>query len=362
MEFVDEVVIFVRSGRGGDGAVSFRRERNLPFGGPDGGDGGRGGSVRLHATENADTLLPLARTQQYIARSGEPGSGHARHGASAEDLRISVPVGTVVHELARGEAGTLSERPPVVDPSRAARLSVLVDLDAPEAEATVAAGGAGGQGNRHFATAENQAPRESTPGGEGEEAWLHLELKLIADVGLLGFPNAGKSTLLSRLSAARPRIAGYPFTTLQPHLGIVSDGYGHELVLADIPGLIEGAADGAGLGMQFLRHVERCRILLHLVDLSPVDGTYPWEHVRAIERELARWSPALAERPQLLVGNKMDLTGAAEALELMQDELARPAIGISAVTGEGLPGLRQQLFQLIRQHPRSGSASESGHR
>ncbi len=337
MEFVDETTVTVRSGKGGNGAVAFRRERNLPLGGPTGGDGGNGGSVTFVADENADTLLPLARTQLYAASSGEPGKGNNRHGASAADIVVKVPVGTVFYE-----AGDL-----------------VRDLDRHGLAWTPVKGGKGGKGNSSFATATNRSPREFTYGEEGSERRLRLELKLIADVGLLGLPNAGKSTLLSRLSAARPKIADYPFTTLQPQLGIVSDGYGHELVMADIPGIIEGAAEGAGMGLKFLRHVERCHFLLHLVELLPLDGTKPADNFRVINAELRRHSPELARRPQLVVANKLDLTGSEAALAEFRAELAAdlaagpagaddqaPVLAISAATGKGLPAMVREMFAL----------------
>ena len=332
MEFVDETRIRVRSGRGGDGCVAFRRERNVPLGGPSGGDGGDGGSILLRASRDVDTLLPLARTQSYAARDGESGHGAFRHGANARDIVIPVPVGTRVRDEA--------DQP-------------LADLDVDGRELILVRGGLGGRGNAGFKSAIRQSPRDFTYGGDGLARTFRLELRLIADIGLLGFPNAGKSTLLSRLSAARPRIAGYPFTTLQPQLGIVSDGYGaHEFVLADIPGIIEGAAEGAGMGLAFLRHVERCRCLLHMVDLCPFDGSYPWDNVRIIERELERHSPVLASRPRLLAGNKTDLPGAAESLELLSAEIGEPVLGISAITGSGLEMLRRALFRRLAECPR----------
>ncbi len=327
MEFVDETIVTVRSGRGGNGAVAFRRERNVPLGGPTGGDGGNGGSVLFVANENADTLLPLARTQTYIASAGEPGKGNNRHGATADDVIVSVPVGTVFFE--EGE--------------------LVADLDQHGATWLAVRGGKGGKGNSNFATATNRSPREFTYGEDGAERRLRLELKLIADVGLLGLPNAGKSTLLSRLSAAKPKIADYPFTTLQPQLGIVSDGHGHELVMADIPGIIEGAADGAGMGLKFLRHVERCHFLLHVVDLQPLDGSAPADNYATINQELAAHSPALAAKPQLVVGNKMDLTGSDEALELFAQTIDKPVMGISAAVGTGLKEMVIAMFKLREQ-------------
>ncbi|MDR0867454.1 MAG: GTPase ObgE [Planctomycetota bacterium] len=323
MKFVDSTTVTVTSGKGGDGLASFRHERNIPLGGPDGGDGGRGGSVILRASENVDTLLALARTGKYKAADGEAGRAVCRHGANAADLTIEVPVGTLIAD--GGE--------------------ILADLTAHGQEAIVARGGDGGFGNRRYAAALNQAPDEFTYGGESETRKLHLELKLIADVGLIGFPNAGKSTLLGRLSAARPKIADYPFTTMQPQLGIVENGAGRELILADIPGLIEGAAAGRGLGHEFLRHVERCRVLIHLVNLYPLDGTYPWDNFHAINRELAAFSEKLARTPQIVAGNKMDLTGADDALELLRAEIGLPVLGISAATGAGLKELKREMFK-----------------
>lgn len=327
MKFVDSTSITVISGRGGDGLVAFRRERNIPLGGPDGGDGGNGGSVILRASEDVDTLLALARTGKYKAAHGASGQSCCRHGANAENVVVEVPLGTEVY----------------------CEEELIADLVENGQEFVAARGGKGGLGNRHFASAENQAPTEFTYGEPNENRRLYLELKLIADVGLIGFPNAGKSTLLGRMSTARPKIADYPFTTMQPQLGIVESGYGRELVMADIPGLIEGAAEGRGMGHEFLRHVERCRLLIHLVNLCPLDGTYPWDNYRAINRELQAFSEKLANTPQVLVGNKMDLTGSEDALELLAEELNMPVIGISAVTGAGVDKLRKELFRLLQE-------------
>ncbi|MDR3211318.1 MAG: GTPase ObgE [Planctomycetota bacterium] len=322
MEFVDEAKIIVRSGKGGNGTVAFRHERNVPLGGPTGGDGGAGGSVSFRADLNRDTLLPLARTRCFFARDGQPGGGNNRSGATADDILVPVPVGTVFF------AGD----------------NLLADLDQPGEEWLAAPGGRGGRGNAHFASPTNRTPHEYTRGEEGQELDLRLELKLIADVGLLGLPNAGKSTLLSRLSAARPKIADYPFTTLKPQLGIVPDGYGHELVMADIPGIIAGAAEGAGMGMRFLRHVERCHFLLHLLDISPLDGSNPLDNLATINQELLQHSPALAEKPQLVVVNKMDLPDSEAALAILHQQVATPVIAISAVTGQGIKEMLVALF------------------
>ncbi|MDR2390776.1 MAG: GTPase ObgE [Planctomycetota bacterium] len=338
MEFVDETRVMVRSGKGGDGAVAFRRERNLPLGGPTGGDGGNGGSVVFVADRNADTLLPIARTQQYAAGSGEPGKGNRRHGASAPDVLVAVPVGTVFHE---------GETP-------------VADLDRDGARWVAAEGGRGGRGNASFASAVNRSPREFTYGGEGRERRFRLELKLIADAGLLGLPNAGKSTLLSRLSAARPKIAEYPFTTLHPQLGIVPNGFGRELVLADIPGIIAGAAEGAGMGLQFLRHVERCGFLLHLVELLPPDGSDPSVNHAIVNRELAAHSPALAAKPQILVANKTDLTGAEDAIAKFSAAAGKPILGISAATGAGLRELVSAMFAFRLEARNGGEGKGAG--
>ncbi len=329
MKFIDETEILVRSGRGGDGIVSFRREKNVPFGGPDGGNGGSGGSVYLVASGNVDTLLPLSKGQKYIARNGEPGQGKNRNGKSADDVIIPVPIGTEV--WCDGE--------------------VVADLIEEGQQWLAVTGGRGGRGNRSYVGAENQAPREFTYGEENHSKRLQLELKLIADVGLAGFPNAGKSTLLSRLSAARPKIADYPFTTMQPQLGIISSGFGHELVMADIPGLIEGASEGAGMGHEFLKHIERCRFVLHMVNLCPIDGTYPIDNFHAINYELKNFSDKLGNKPQLVVGNKLDLTAAEDSLEWLRDETGCEVIGISAITGEGLEELRRALFKMLEEYP-----------
>ncbi|MHC4883517.1 MAG: GTPase ObgE [Planctomycetota bacterium] len=325
--FVDEVSIYIKAGKGGDGCVSFRREKYVPRGGPDGGNGGRGGSVLLIADRNVGSLLDLRKKQKYIARNGQPGQGHNRFGAAGEDLEIRVPIGTVVRNADSGE--------------------VMTDLTSDEQEVTLAAGGRGGRGNKTFATAINQTPREFTYGTPGEEYNLDLELKLIADIGLVGLPNAGKSTILSRLSEAEPKIANYPFTTLEPQLGLVKGRGFRSLVMADIPGLIAGAHDGAGLGIEFLRHIERTSILAHVVDLVPFDGTDPLENYRVIEGELSAFSEELARRPRVIIGNKMDLPDAEVAVEMLRSEIGCPVIPISAVSGQGLDGLLDALFQAL---------------
>lgn len=292
MKFVDEAIIRVKAGDGGNGCVGFRREKFIPFGGPDGGDGGAGGSVWLVGDEGLNTLVDFRHQRSFRAERGQNGMGSQMYGKGGEDCDIRVPIGTVVVNIATDE--------------------VIGDLTAHGQRLKVAQGGKGGLGNMHFKSSTNRAPRQSTPGTPGEERELKLELKLLADVGLLGFPNAGKSTFIRAVSAATPRVADYPFTTLHPHLGVVSLGAGQSFVVADIPGLIEGAAEGAGLGMQFLRHVARTRLLLHMVEIAPVDGSDPVDQVRAIEGELERFDPALLERPRWLVINKVDLLPADE--------------------------------------------------
>ncbi len=288
MQFVDEATIRVHAGNGGNGCVSFRREKFIPFGGPDGGDGAAGGSVWLVADEGLNTLVDFRHQRTYRAERGENGMGRQMAGKSGADTFIRVPVGTVVSNVDTDEQ--------------------IGDLAEHGQQLLVAQGGRGGQGNIHFKSSTNRAPRKATQGSPGEERELRLELKVLADVGMLGFPNAGKSTFIRAVSAATPKVADYPFTTLQPHLGVVRIETDKSFVIADIPGLIEGAAEGAGLGIQFLKHVARTRLLLHMVDIAPLDGeTDPVEQVRTIERELARFDPQLLERERWLVFNKLDL-------------------------------------------------------
>ncbi|MCW2001856.1 GTPase ObgE [Xanthomonas campestris] len=297
MKLVDEAEILVTAGNGGNGCVGFRREKFIPLGGPDGGDGGNGGSVWIVADENVNTLVDFRHERAFKAQRGENGMGRQAYGKGGEDRVIVVPVGTVVMNVQTDE--------------------VIGDMTQHGDRLLVAKGGKGGLGNMHFKSSVNRAPRQSTTGEEGEERLLKLELKLLADVGLLGFPNAGKSTLIRAVSAATPKVADYPFTTLYPNLGVVSVEAYRSFVIADVPGLIEGAADGAGLGTQFLRHLQRTRLLLHLVDISPmdggVDGVSPVDQVRTIERELERHDPALLEKPRWLVLNKADLMFPEEA-------------------------------------------------
>ncbi len=287
MKFVDEAIIKVQAGDGGDGCASFRREKFIPFGGPSGGDGGDGGSVWLIADEGLNTLVDFRHRRSFKARRGENGMGSDMYGRGGEDTTIRVPVGTTVINQDTGE--------------------VIGDLTVHGQRLLVARGGKGGLGNLHFKSSTNRAPRRFTHGAKGEARELKLELKVLADVGLLGFPNAGKSTFIRAVSAATPRVADYPFTTLQPHLGVVRIGPEQSFVIADVPGLIEGAAEGAGLGIQFLKHLSRTRLLLHLVEVEPADGADPVEQVRIIENELRRHDPGLLERPRWLVINKIDL-------------------------------------------------------
>src|SRR5690554_4213582 len=293
MKLVDEAEITVTAGKGGNGCVGFRREKFIPKGGPDGGDGGDGGSVWLQADENLNTLVDFRHQRRFQAQRGEGGMGQQKYGKGGDDLVITVPVGTVVTNVDTDE--------------------VIGDMTEHGQRLLVARGGKGGLGNMHFKSSTNRTPRQSTPGEPGEERALRLELKLLADVGLLGFPNAGKSTLVRAVSAATPRVADYPFTTLYPNLGVVSVEPARSFVIADIPGLIEGAADGAGLGALFLRHIQRTRLLLHLVEVEPLDGSDPVEQVRTIERELEKFDAGLLDKPRWLLLNKADLVPAEDA-------------------------------------------------
>jgi GTPase len=331
MKFVDEATISVHAGNGGHGALSFRREKYIERGGPDGGDGGRGGSVYLVAKAGTNTLADFRVGRKYRAPSGQPGGGNNKSGKSGEDLEVIVPCGTVVHDVDTGE--------------------LIGDLTAAGQRLKVAEGGRGGLGNTHFKSSVNRAPRKTTQGTPGEARHLKLELKLLADVGLVGLPNAGKSTLIRAMSAARPKVAAYPFTTLHPHLGVVAVGPLQSFVMADIPGLIEGAAEGAGLGIQFLRHLERTRLLLHVVDAAPLDADIrPADQVKAIEQELAKFSGDLAGKQRWLVLNKIDLL-AAEDLPDARDELLRalqwegPWFEVSAATGAGTEKLAQAVMR-----------------
>ena len=334
MKFVDEADLRVEAGRGGDGCASFRREKYIPRGGPNGGDGGHGGSVFLVAREEINTLVDFRVRRRFRAKRGRGGAGKNMTGASGEDLYINVPKGTIIADLDTGET--------------------LGDLTEAGQTLLVARGGRGGLGNTRFKSSTNRAPRQFTQGEPGEQRHLKLELKLLADVGLLGLPNAGKSTLIRSLSAARPKVADYPFTTLHPSLGVVALDTERSFVMADIPGLIEGAAQGAGLGIQFLKHLQRTRLLLHIVDACPVAGEpSPEEAVRAIEAELEGYSEALAMQPRWLVVNKLDLLPPDTRGQRVADVKAslgwaEPAFGISAATGEGTAQLAEAVMAYLQ--------------
>lgn len=334
MKFVDEAPIHVQAGKGGNGCLSFRREKFVEKGGPDGGDGGDGGSVYLEADDSLNTLVDYRYQPRYRAESGEPGRGRNCTGAKGDDLVLKVPVGTTVIDVDSGET--------------------LGDMTEAGERLLVAQGGFHGLGNTRFKSSTNRAPRRTTNGTEGEERHLKLELKVLADVGLLGLPNAGKSTFIRAVSAARPKVANYPFTTLVPNLGVVQVQRHRSFVIADIPGLIEGAAEGAGLGIRFLKHLTRCRVLLHLVDLAPFDGSDPAENALAIERELAVFSPTLAGRERWLVLNKTDLVPAAE-LEARCNAVVEalgwqgPVFRVAAIRGEGTEPLAGRLMGYLEE-------------
>lgn len=326
--FVDSVTVEVGAGKGGDGCVSFRREKFVPRGGPDGGDGGDGGSVVVVAEAGVDSLSALVHRKHWRAKPGEAGGSSKCHGASSDDLVILVPPGTMVfddrHDL------------------------LLRDLATPGERVVAARGGRGGKGNTRFKSATNQAPRDFTRGEEGESRLLRFELKVIADVGLVGMPNAGKSTLLSRVSRARPEIADYPFTTKIPNLGIVQIDMDRSFVMADIPGLIEGAHAGAGLGHEFLRHIERTRVLVHLVEPMPVDGSDPVENYKTIRGELVEYGHGLGERPEIIAVSKAELPGADEVQKRLAAETGRDVLLFSSVTGQGLDRLLQSAYAVLR--------------
>jgi GTP-binding protein len=331
--FVDEAVINVKAGDGGAGCVSFRREKFIPKGGPDGGDGGSGGDVVFLADPNKNTLLDFSGRHHWHARRGEAGMGKKMYGESGDDLVIPVPPGTLIFDKDHNV--------------------LLADLDTPHKKIVIARGGKGGKGNWHFKSPTNQTPRYAEPGGEGQERNLRLELKLIADVGLVGMPNAGKSTLLSVVSAARPKIADYPFTTLEPQLGIAELSGDRRIVIADIPGLIEGAQHGAGLGHAFLRHIERTRIIVHLLDLFPLDGSDPAENYKKIRGELEAFSPELAHKREVIAANKMDLaTDDNAALEVLMQALPDEEIfAISGATRQGVEPLLEELWKTLAEQP-----------
>jgi GTP-binding protein len=325
MKFIDEAKIYAKAGDGGNGAATFRREKYIPMGGPDGGDGGKGGSIYAVADRNINTLVDYRYTRNFPAQRGENGRGSDCYGAGGEDIVLRMPVGTVISDLNTEE--------------------VIADLDQHDKKVLIAKGGKGGLGNIHFKSSTNRSPRKCTKGEPGEELELKLELKVLADVGLLGLPNAGKSTLIRAISAARPKVADYPFTTLHPNLGVVRVDANKSFVVADVPGLIEGAADGAGLGIRFLKHLQRTRILLHLVDIAPLDpGADPVHDAVAIVQELEKYSPELSEKPRWLVLNKLDLIPEEEREQHVKDFLKAykkaskydaPHFPIAAISGEG---------------------------
>lgn len=333
--FIDETKIQVTGGAGGNGCVAFRREKYVPRGGPSGGDGGRGGDVILESSEHLNTLLKFRYKREFSAGRGRHGEGSNRHGQDGEDLIVTVPVGTVVFDAATGDK--------------------LWDFETPSQRFMAAKGGRGGRGNAHFATSTRQAPRKAEPGSPGEEREMKLELKLLADVGLVGFPNVGKSTLISRLSAARPRIADYPFTTLEPCLGVVGLDLERSFVMADIPGLIAGAHLGRGLGTRFLKHVERTRLLLHLIDVAEHSGRDPIEDYHVILKELESFSPLVASKPMLLVASRIDTAGEGDRLIALREfcrEQGMRLMEISCVTREGLEELKQTVWAKLEQIPR----------
>lgn len=334
MKFIDEAKIYVKAGDGGRGCVSFRREKYVPRGGPDGGDGGWGGDVVIKASRDRRTLIDFKYRQHHVARHGGHGEGGRRTGRDGDAVEIVVPVGTIIRDAGSGD--------------------LLADLIGDGARLVVAKGGMGGRGNARFATATRQAPRFAQPGIQGEERWITMELKLLADVGIIGLPNVGKSTFIARVSAARPKIADYPFTTLAPHLGVVRYGDGQSFVIADIPGLIEGAHRGLGMGTQFLRHVERTAVLLHVIDVSAESHHGAWHDYETINRELALFSPAMRNKRQVVAVGKLDLPATRGRVQKDIDTFAEKGIELfafSAATGEGVPEVLRELIGLIPPQP-----------
>jgi GTP-binding protein len=346
MKFIDEANIEVIAGDGGNGAVSFRREKYVPRGGPDGGDGGRGGSIWAIADRNINTLIDYRYARIHRAKHGERGRGADQYGRGSDDIVLRMPVGTLITDAETGEP--------------------IADLAVHGQKALLAQGGKGGLGNLHFKSSTNRAPRQSTPGEEGVQRMLHLELKVLADVGLLGLPNAGKSTLIRAVSAARPKVADYPFTTLAPNLGVVRVDENRSFVVADIPGLIDGAADGAGLGHQFLRHLQRTRLLLHVVDIAPLDGTSdPVADARAIVKELKRYDPALFDKPRWLVLNKLDLVEPDERAQRVAAFVDAyrwdgPMFAIAAINGDGCRELVYAIQDWLQKHPAEMASASAG--
>ncbi|MGI6113547.1 MAG: GTPase ObgE [Mahellales bacterium] len=340
--FVDKAKIFVKAGKGGNGAISFRREKYIPNGGPDGGDGGNGGNVIFKVDNSLSTLMDFRYRKHYKAEPGQNGRGGNMTGRDGQDLVIYVPPGTLISNYESNER--------------------IADLTTDGQSIIIAHGGKGGKGNARFSTSIRQAPRFSQLGEPGEELWLELELKLIADVGLIGLPNVGKSTILSILTTAKPKIANYHFTTLNPNLGVATSKHGDSFVLADIPGIIEGAHRGVGLGHDFLRHIERTRLLVHVIDVSGIEGRDPIEDYESINKELKLYNETLAQRPQIIAANKMDLPGARESLHRFRDHLKDrwPVIGISAAKREGIEQLTDEIVQALKSLPKPKDSVE-GH-
>ena len=332
--FIDNARIFVKAGNGGNGSVSFHREKYVAAGGPDGGDGGRGGSVVFTATDDIRTLADFRYKRKYTADNGQDGGAAKCTGRSAEDLVVKVPVGTIIKDEETGR--------------------ILADLSKAGQSAVVVKGGKGGAGNQHFATSTRQVPNFAKAGDPGEERWVLLELKLLADVGLIGFPNVGKSTILSMVTAARPKIANYHFTTIDPNLGVVSLGADVSFVIADIPGLIEGAHEGIGLGHEFLKHIERTKLLVHVIDMAATEGRDPVDDFKVINEELKKYNPVLAERPQIIAANKMEVTGAEENLEQFREAIEPKGYRIfpvSAATNNGLKELMYHVHEILKELP-----------
>lgn len=333
--FTDYAKITIKSGNGGNGAATFRREKYVAAGGPDGGDGGIGGSIYFYVNKDMNTLLDFRYKKIFKAENGEDGSGNNCHGKKGEDLYIGVPLGTIIKDSETGK--------------------IVADLSSEDQKELVLPGGRGGKGNVHFATATRQAPRFSQDGEKGKEKEVILELKLLADVGLIGFPNVGKSTFLSKVTSAKPKIADYHFTTIIPNLGVVKNIYGDSFVIADIPGIIEGASDGVGLGIQFLRHIERTRLLLHVIDVSGLEGRNPIEDFRTINKELASYSEKLSKRVQIIVANKIDVMQNENSYKELEELAKKENIEIykiSAATGEGIDNLMNKVVELLKELPK----------
>lgn len=336
--FIDHAKVYIKGGDGGNGCVAFRREKYVPMGGPYGGDGGRGGNVIFVAEEGLTTLMDFRYRKHFKAERGTHGLGKNQHGAWGEDLVVKVPIGTIIRDDDTGD--------------------IMADLTASGQEAIIAKGGRGGKGNSHFANHTNKAPSMAEKGEIGQERWISMELKLLADVGLVGFPNAGKSTLISQVSAARPKIADYPFTTLIPNLGVVSTREHASFVIADIPGLIEGAHEGVGLGHDFLRHIERTKVLLFILDAAQVDGRDVQEDFRILQEELALFNPELAKRPYLVVANKMDIPGAEERYQALQVLYREQVWAVSAVSGQGVKELMDKTYSILQSIPKEEVSTE----